>query len=89
MEKKRKYQRKERVIITKKSKGAAIVLAVFFGLFAWLYTYKFDKSKFWVNLIITIFTGGVWGFVAWVWAIIDMSIKEKDKFDNYHKWVVK
>ncbi len=30
-----------------KSKAAAIILAVFFGYWSWLYTYKMDSRKFW------------------------------------------
>lgn len=31
-----------------KTKIIAIVLAIFFGLFAWLYTYKKSAKKFWI-----------------------------------------
>ena len=33
-----------------KSKITAIVLAVFLGMWSWLYTYKVNKNKFWVTL---------------------------------------
>lgn len=34
----------------KKSKTAAIVLAIFFNFWSWLYTYKKDYKKFWIYL---------------------------------------
>lgn len=39
-----------------KSRTIAIILSIFLGLFAWLYTYKYkkDKIKFWVALAIII-----------------------------------
>jgi hypothetical protein len=33
-----------------KSKTTAVVLAIFLGIWSWLYTYKFNKNKFWVAL---------------------------------------
>ena len=34
-----------------KSKATAIILAIFFGYWSWLYTYKVNKGKFWFFLI--------------------------------------
>jgi hypothetical protein len=34
-----------------KSKTTAVVLAVFLGIWSWLYTYELNKRKFWVSLI--------------------------------------
>ena len=58
-----------------KVKSTGVVLAVLFGLFGWLYTYKRDAWKFWLNLCMAFITLGVWGLVAWVWAIIDMAVR--------------
>ena len=80
---------KNRVIIQNKNKTTGIILAIFFGLFAWIYTYKFDKAKFWANLILAFLTFGFWGIIAWVWVIIDMSVKDNDMYINYSKWKVK
>jgi len=33
-----------------KTKIVAIILAIFFGLFSWLYTYKKSAKKFWIAL---------------------------------------
>lgn len=37
---------------TSKRKRTAVLLAVFLGLWSWLYTYRKDKHKFWISLII-------------------------------------
>lgn len=67
-----------------KNKVASVVLAVLFGFFAWLYTYEKDKSKFWINLGLTIITLGIWGVtVGWLWPIIDLAIKPNEFFENY------
>jgi len=34
--------------ISPKSKAVAITLAVFFGFWSWLYTYRRDQLKFWI-----------------------------------------
>ncbi len=69
-----------------KDKTVAILLAVFLSLFTWLYTYKRDAWKFWVNFGLSIVTFGFWGFIAWPWAIIDAAAKPQEyykKFPNY------
>lgn len=49
----------------RKSKTAAILLAVFLAYWTWLYTYKRNAWKFWVGASITaVFIGlTIWGFV--------------------------
>ena len=37
-----------------KSKIAAIVLAIFFGFWSYLYTYSYDSAKFWLIIIMNI-----------------------------------
>jgi len=80
----------KRVIINKKRKSTAIILAVFFGPLAWTYTWKFDKAKFWAGLIIDLIL--FWTIIVpigiTIWAIIDMSVKDNDMFENYHKYKV-
>jgi len=68
----------------KKSKTTAVVLAVLFGVLAWVYTYKDDAWKFWLNFLLTIVTCGIWGIFAYVWVIIDMAIREKEYFEDYY-----
>jgi heme/copper-type cytochrome/quinol oxidase subunit 2 len=65
------------------SKTVAVVLAVFFGLFSWLYTYKDNARKFWINLCLTIVTIGYWSVVAWIWAIIDNANKPEKYYKQY------
>ena len=69
-----------------KSKTTAVLLAVFFAYWTWLYTYKTDAWKFWLNIVLSIVTLGIWSFVAWVWAIIDQSTKEKDYYKEYYNF---
>lgn len=47
-----------------KSKGVAIVLAIFLGFWSWLYTYKKDFKKFWIYIGI---------FIAFIGVIIVVS----------------
>ena len=42
------------VPVMTRSKAVAILLAVFFGFFTWIYTWKNDAWKFWVSLGVTI-----------------------------------
>jgi hypothetical protein len=46
-----------------KSKSTAVLLAVFFGFWTWLYTYQINKAKFWIALVILSIVGVIWGFV--------------------------
>ena len=69
----------------KKSKKVAVVLAIFFGLFSWFYTWKYDAWKFWLNLVLTLITLGIWGIGAWIWAIIDAARKDTHLFKEYYK----
>ncbi|MCJ7575148.1 MAG: zinc ribbon domain-containing protein [Dehalococcoidia bacterium] len=40
-----------------KSKTTSVLLAVFLSFWTWLYTYRKDAWKFWVSLVLAIFTG--------------------------------
>ena len=74
-----------------KSKTTSILLAVFFGCFTWLYTYREDSTKFWIGLalvilgaITVIFVVGY--FIAigvWIWAIVDTVSKNDDWYADY------
>lgn len=66
-----------------KDKTAAILLAVFLGFWTWLYTYKKDSWKFWLNLALAIVTIGIWGIVAWIWAIVDTATKTDSYYVNF------
>lgn len=64
-----------------KSKTTAVLLAVFFGFWTWVYTYQRDAALFWINLVASVVTMGLWGiFVAWPWAIICAATRPSDTF---------
>ncbi|RME52987.1 hypothetical protein D6783_03215 [Candidatus Woesearchaeota archaeon] len=69
----------------KKSKTTAVVLNVLFGQLGWLYTYKADAWKFWLNLLLLIPTMGLWGIVGTIWAIIDAAVKPREFYEDYYK----
>jgi hypothetical protein len=83
----------ERIIRTKKRKSTGIILAVFFNFFAWTYTWKFDKSKFWAAFILNfigLFTGVFSIFIimgTFLWCLIDMITKDNDIFKNYSQYI--
>ncbi len=82
-----------------RSKIIALFFAIFLGQFAWIYTYKKDKGKFWVSvvaqfvlLIAAAFLTGV--IVLWVlyyictlgiyiWVIVDTARKPDAYFTQY------
>jgi hypothetical protein len=66
-----------------KSKTTAVVLVVLFGLLGWIYTYQRDSWKFWLNLALAIVTLGIWGLVAWVWAIIDVAVRPSEWYEQF------
>jgi hypothetical protein len=66
-----------------KSKTTAVILVVLFGLLGWIYTYQRDAWKLWLNLALTVVTIGIWGLVAWVWAIIDMAARPSAWYDTF------
>jgi hypothetical protein len=76
-------QRKTVLASKEKTKLTSVLLAVFLGFWTWLYTYDEDKVKFWVNFGLCICSFGIWGFVAWPWAIIDVSIKSTEWYEEY------
>jgi len=45
-------QVKPRPIITPKSKTSAVLYAILFGAWSWLYTYGKNSKKFWVSIIL-------------------------------------
>lgn len=67
-----------------KAKSTAVVLAVFFGFWAFIYTYRRDAAIFWINLVATIVTFGLWAiFVAYPWAIIQMTCRPQSFYDGF------
>lgn len=70
-------------IHTPKDKTVAIILAIFFGFWTWVYTYQKDAGKFWGNLALTVITVGIWGIVAWIWAIVSTVSRPDAFYSNF------
>lgn len=77
-----------------KSRTTAIVLAIFLGNWAWLYTYRADKSKFWISMGIglALFFSNVvapgislLGIAFNIWAIVDAVSKKPEWYAAYFK----
>lgn len=70
-----------------KSKTTAVVLAVLFSQWTWVYTYRDNAGKFWTGLLLNIFL--CWTYVVpiciFIWAIIDNATADKEYFKNYWK----
>jgi hypothetical protein len=80
-----------------KNKVVAILLAVFFGQWTWVYTYREDGTKFWIAmavnlacLVLTIFTLGLFLFFwipillgLWLWPLIETITRKDEWFEGY------
>ncbi len=66
-----------------KDKTIALLLAIFLGFWTWVYTYDLDSGKFWINFILSLVSCGLWGFVAWIWAIIDVVSRPDSFYTNF------
>jgi len=74
-----------------KDKTTAVLLAVFFGHWAWAYTFDRDKDKFWIGLAIWLVSFilcfvliGFFGFIGlYIWVIIDIAGRPDSYFRNY------
>jgi hypothetical protein len=67
-----------------KNKTTAVLLAVFLGFWTWVYTYQKDAVWFWLNLVLSVFTVGLWGiFVSWPWAIIQAAIRPTEFYAQF------
>ena len=69
-----------------KTKSTAVILSIIIGVFSWLYTYKLDAWKFWTSIGLTLISGGIFGFFALAWVIIDQATKDAEVYENYHKY---
>jgi len=74
---------KDNFVYPEKEKSTAVILAVILGYWTWLYTYRIDKFKFWICLILSIVTVGIFWIPAWIWAIIETVNRPKTFFDNF------
>jgi hypothetical protein len=75
-----------RRVVPRKTKGVMVVLAIFFGYFAWIYTYRYDAWKFWLNLVMNVFL--FWTIiiplVSWIWAIVDAGTYNDEVLESYY-----
>ncbi|CAN5639316.1 hypothetical protein BH23PAT1_BH23PAT1_2920 [soil metagenome] len=67
-----------------RKKIIAVILAIFFAHFSWIYTYEKNVSKFWINFVLSLLSAGVWLPVAWLWAVIDNASKTEEYYAGYH-----
>lgn len=70
-----------------RSKTIGIILAVFLSPFNWLYTYRYDKVKFWIALPVDLLL--IWTVIVpigiWIWSIVDMAIKDDKLYEKYNE----
>ena len=79
-----------------KSKSTALILAIFFSFFTWLYTSKRDGKKFWLALIIylvCLFTlfGSIYLYdvqtiilpAIWLWAVLSTAFRKSEWYAQY------
>lgn len=67
-----------------RSKTVAVVLAVIFGLFSWIYTWEKNYKKFWISLVLSVVTLGYGSIICWIWAIIDNAAKPDEFYRKYN-----
>ncbi len=80
---------------TPKSKGIAVLLAIFFGLWAWLYIYGRAKLQFWISFTVMVILFIVAPFIVfseWIfliplpfhmWALIDIARRQGSFYEDY------
>ena len=68
-----------------KDKTVAVLLAVFLAFFTWCYTYKKDSRKFWLNLGLSVVSFGLWGPVAWIWAIVEAARRPREFYTTFNQ----
>jgi hypothetical protein len=79
-------------LVPPKTKTPAVLLAVFLGGWAWLYTYRADLSKFWISIGVGFFIFilnfgapgiGILNLGFWVWSIVDVASKTDQWYATY------
>ena len=66
-----------------KDKTVAVLLAIFVGFWAWIYTWETDKAKFWWGLGVTIVTLCTLTIIFYIWVIIDAASRSNEFYLNY------
>lgn len=65
----------------KKSKTAAVLLAVFLSFWTWLYSYKIDAAKFYVGLGLSLALGLVNIVILWPWTALE--VEQRGYIDSF------
>jgi len=75
----------KQITSTPKNRQTAILLAIFFSYWTWLYTYKTDSGAFWTALIMSFFLW--WTLIVplafWVVAIVYACKRDQEWYENY------
>ncbi len=66
-----------------KNKSTALILAIIFGHFTWIYTYRYDSWKFWLGLVLSVVTCSVASIVFWLWAVIETVGRPDSFYEQY------
>lgn len=74
-----------------RSKRRAVLFAVFLSFWTWAYTYRRDRKKFWVGLLVGIAglfipvtsVGAMALLFVWCWAIVDTVTKPTEWYRGY------
>ena len=80
--------------LSPKSKAVAVVLAIFFGFWSWLYTFKKDQLKFWIFLGILI-TMVIW-YISYACSSIADTLTDpyfnmssyESNINTYANWIL-
>ena len=86
------------IVKSNKTKTTAVVLAILFSFFAWLYTYKKNGSKFWITIAVFVFLFAMymgidlmvvplvmWSIGVYIWSIVDSATKPNTYYNEYPK----
>ncbi len=63
-----------------KEKSVSVILAIFFGFWSWLYTYKVDATKFWIGLAVSMTLWWLFfipNIIIYIWAVVDAASKDE------------
>lgn len=72
-----------------RKKWLAVVLAVIFAYFTFLYTWQFDRKKFWISLGVVVFSqflgdiGLVVDVFVWGWSVYTQASRPSAFFERY------
>jgi len=71
-----------------KSRSTAMILAVFFSFWSWLYTYRENGYKFWIGLIICLTCWWLFfipNIAIWIWAMVDNNSRSEEWYEEYNQ----